>query len=393
MPRHPKPCWDSINERWRTRINGKQYYIGTKNSDYADVLERFSKLYRELTGLAVHPDPPPMTIMELVNAWMRAHGYFSLAPLNRWPRPARWRHDNLSKWVEFCESIELLAVDDITTDNLKRFTDYCRSKGWTNWTIRHYVYSARAVCDWGHQQGHVPVAVDRVKLPKGQYQPQDIAPADIGKLLKKIESSPRLARAGRIIRFCLLTGCRPGEARLLKWGQVRIDQSIALLGRGEHKTGNKTGRTRTIHLSGEAIELLRSIKPSKAPDSQHVFISRLGEPYTRDGLAAIVGRLGAHPYALRHTWAQSMVDGGVPLEVVSKAMGHASVVTTMYYAEVRSQRILDALETVPSPVQRGLDAQARPAASPSSGGRSRKSGSPKARSQNQGKSARDRRAS
>ena len=136
MPRQSRPCWDSTNNRWRTRIAGKTYILGGESVPYATILERHARLYRERTGLTIIPDPPPITVAELVTAWLKAEGLFSSAPLREWPRKARWRRDNLFKWIEFCESIDVVAVDEIAPDNLKRFTDYCRARGWTRWTTR-----------------------------------------------------------------------------------------------------------------------------------------------------------------------------------------------------------------------------------------------------------------
>jgi integrase/recombinase XerD len=46
------------------------------------------------------------------------------------------------------------------------------------------------------------------------------------------------------------------------------------------------------------------------------------------------GMLEGHPHQLRHTFAVSLLEKGVPLEEVSKALGHESIKTTeKYYAK------------------------------------------------------------
>ncbi|MBK8270210.1 MAG: site-specific integrase [Planctomycetes bacterium] len=280
----------------------------------------------------------------------------------------------------------------MSPDNLKCFAKFCAANEWSPWTTRHYVFAAKRAWEWGTDNGWVDVKPIRPSLPKASYKPQDISPADVGALVRNLESNDRTGRAARLVRFCLETGCRPGEARLLRWGDVKIHQSIALLQTDRHKTGERTGKPRTIYLTSGAFELLESMKPHKCAATQYVFVSRLGKPYSRDGLRHILSRRGTYPYALRHTWAQSSVDKGVPLEVVSQAMGHTSLSTTRCYAEVRSERVLRELGSVGSVVQAGLDAQAL-ASKQNASGECETDRSPTAKRRTRGKSGKSRRAS
>jgi len=50
-----------------------------------------------------------------------------------------------------------------------------------------------------------------------------------------------------------------------------------------------------------------------------------------------------HPHMLRHTYAQWECDRGTPLEVTQKQLGHATVVTTQIYQEIRSQKVKEAV--------------------------------------------------
>lgn len=53
---------------------------------------------------------------------------------------------------------------------------------------------------------------------------------------------------------------------------------------------------------------------------------------------------GKSAHALRHTFAQHLVDGDVPLRVVQQALGHASVTTTEQYARRTVEVLAEALE-------------------------------------------------
>lgn len=47
----------------------------------------------------------------------------------------------------------------------------------------------------------------------------------------------------------------------------------------------------------------------------------------------------AHPHALRHAFATTLLNGGMGIESISKLMGHASVSTTMIYLSLSLDRI------------------------------------------------------
>lgn len=328
--------------------------LGGKLTSYSDVLKRFAREYAAAYG--THPPGPaaPVTVDGLVIAWLTANGYWSDAPIKTWSKPARWRRDNLNKWGSFCESIKAVALEDLKPDNIKRFAAHCHDQGWSPWSVRHYVFAAARAWKWGKKQGYISIDHDEVRLPKGGYSPKDLDPEEVADAFAKIDESKRRRRAGNLFKFCLMVGCRPGEARLLKWGQVRFRQSVVVLESAEHKTGRKTGQTRSIHLTQEAIDLLKSVKPSGAAAGEHVFLSRLGKPYTRDGFASVVRRLGTFPYAARHTWGQNAVDRGVSLDVVGEQMGHNDPKTTRQYARVRSARVLNEISGLVSPVQSAL---------------------------------------
>lgn len=45
------------------------------------------------------------------------------------------------------------------------------------------------------------------------------------------------------------------------------------------------------------------------------------------------------PHILRHTTATQAVNNGMPIEDVSKLLGHANVATTMIYAKVSQENV------------------------------------------------------
>ena len=178
------------------------------------------------------------------------------------------------------------------------------------------------------------------------------------------------SKYGASLFFILVTFIRAGEALALKWRDIdfkkremRISKTVARVKNreaGEQKTKvittkPKTGSgTRVVMLTDEAIQTLTFIKNHSeftSPDD-FVIATSNGCHVSEDRLFRAVRNLidvaglsnearrsfGVH--SLRHTGISYYLRHGVPVEIVSKMAGHASVQITMniYYHIIEEQR-------------------------------------------------------
>ncbi len=148
------------------------------------------------------------------------------------------------------------------------------------------------------------------------------------------------------------TGCRPGEARALRWPDVSFEHREILVERG-FSGGllgpTKTGQCRRVDMSLELAKVLRRLQADRIVDyrrggrndiSEWVFVDRFGDPINenrpRKVFAAVLQRAGiAHHtvYDLRHTFASLHLAKGHPITYVSAQLGHANPSTTFkWYA-------------------------------------------------------------
>jgi integrase len=152
-----------------------------------------------------------------------------------------------------------------------------------------------------------------------------------------------------ILRLCLLTGCRRGEAQQAKWAD------FDLAGGRWTKPGSTT-KTKTEHevpLSRPAMQLLRDLHARRG-ESELVFPSRVtGGPrrelkknWAAISRAAKISGLRMHD--LRHSFASELVSSGHSLAVIGDLLGHTQVATTARYAHLYSDVAREAANSVGS---------------------------------------------
>jgi integrase len=132
--------------------------------------------------------------------------------------------------------------------------------------------------------------------------------------------------------FSCFSGLRFSDVKALKWGDIQTDNEGNKIIRFMQK---KTGKHENLQVSDEALKFL----PDKgaANNNDTVFILS-NNGYTNQALkswvlsAGITKRVTFH--VSRHTNATLLLSLGVPIETVSKLLGHADIQTTQIYAKV-----------------------------------------------------------
>lgn len=149
---------------------------------------------------------------------------------------------------------------------------------------------------------------------------------------------------GDFVFTMLRTGCRKGEARALKWGDIHDDQITIERSADDQNviTATKTGERREADMSAALKDVLklRRLKRERAGhgagDDDFVFGN--GSPIMdraithRFGMALRECEIEGHViYDCRHTFASVLLARGANLLYVAKQLGHANAVTTLKY--------------------------------------------------------------
>jgi integrase len=130
----------------------------------------------------------------------------------------------------------------------------------------------------------------------------------------------------------LFSIARVSGVQLLKWGDIQTDNDGQKIIRFTQK---KTKRNEYLQVSEEALKHLPERNGST--DNDMIFsLSQNG--YTNQILAGWALAAGVQKrvtfHVARHTNATLLLSLGVPIETVSKLLGHSDIKTTQIYAKV-----------------------------------------------------------
>ncbi len=183
---------------------------------------------------------------------------------------------------------------------------------------------------------------------KGRALPKVLSEVETFRLLDGIEGdAPRELRDRAMLETMYGCGLRVSEACDLRLDDVVADgELLRVLGKGS--------KERFVPLGGAAAHALRRYAESARavftrgdPSETHVFVTRLGKPFTRQGIfkvirerAASVGIAAARvsPHVLRHCFASHLLQRGADIRAIQEMLGHADVGTTQIYTHVDAAR-------------------------------------------------------
>ena len=158
-----------------------------------------------------------------------------------------------------------------------------------------------------------------------------------------VGDSPRELRDRAILEVLYGSGLRVSELCALKLEDVVADgELLRVFGKG--------AKERIVPLGGAAGRALDAYYAGARPSftkgdlgETHVFVTRLGRPFTRQGVFKIIRERAAaagiaadliSPHVLRHCFASHMLQHGADIRAIQEMLGHADIGTTQIYTHV-----------------------------------------------------------
>lgn len=147
--------------------------------------------------------------------------------------------------------------------------------------------------------------------------------AELSSLIKWLPESKFTKGQKGVLMLTLLTGCRSGEACVIKWSDLDLDKGTW------HLAETKTGNERYVQLSKQAIKFLKSVTKE---DSAYIFTQRLGKPIEQKKISEQMWRMRKDgtdlkinrwtPHDLRRTVRTSLSKLKCPSDIAEAILGH-----------------------------------------------------------------------
>lgn len=177
-----------------------------------------------------------------------------------------------------------------------------------------------------------------VKAGRGGELPGYVTRDEVARALELLRQDGK-NRLALFLDFLWLSGARVSEALAVRVCDVDFRAglvTVKILKRRAPETRNLPVRPAWLGFVAVAINLTGL----KSDDRLFPWSRSRAFELVRDALlAAGVERHRAHPHAIRHGHAIFALEQGAPLNVVQRALGHASLTTTSIYLRVTAQDV------------------------------------------------------
>lgn len=194
--------------------------------------------------------------------------------------------------------------------------------------------------NWAHKEEYIPrnpsISVKAIKYE--QKEREALTQLE----LEYLRLACKTPRDKAILEFFYSTGCRVTELIGVKKSDINWkDNSVHLFGKGQ--------KHRTSFINAKCEVTLKEYLKTREDNNEYLFVS-MRKPHnqlTKSAVEKVIRDLAnasevtkhVTPHVLRHTTATQAVNNGMPIEDVSKLLGHANVATTMIYAKVSQEKV------------------------------------------------------
>jgi len=242
------------------------------------------------------------------------------------------------------------GFQQVTRGHVQAFLDEQRRQGRRVTTRARRLIAIKVFFAFLCAEGYVPDNVAEVMSApaKGRGLPHTLTEPEVAALLGSVSGTTAMDVRDRcMLEFLYACGLRVSELTALRIDDVRIgDGVVSCVGKGD--------KQRLIPLGEEACRrferYLAEARPKYARgdgSERHVFLTRLGRPFTRQGVFALLVKraqaagigTAVSPHVLRHCFATHLLARGAQVRAIQEMLGHADIATTQIYTHVDEGRV------------------------------------------------------
>ena len=260
---------------------------------------------------------------------------------------------DLRLFAAYLKRRKIESSADVTREDIVAFLADEREKGIKGSTRSRRLAAIRVFFRFLKERHQIKTnPSDLMDAPKKALTlPRVLSETEVAALLDEVKGEdPVSLRDRAMLEVMYGCGLRVSELCDLKREDIVADgELLRILGKGSKERivpiGAAAGRALTAYLEGSRESFSRGNL-----SEPHIFLTRLGKPFTRQGISKIVRVRAAavgiaadriSPHVLRHCFASHMLSHGADIRAIQELLGHADIGTTQIYTHVDTARFGD----------------------------------------------------
>ena len=253
----------------------------------------------------------------------------------------------LAEFVQRRFKVTDLAFDQLAERFIHEFQTFITDdKGLSIETARHYLAILKKVCRRAFREGHSAIChFHNFSLPKQTLKTPRALSRESFEKIRDVEIPPH-RRTHRLARDLFLFACYTGTAYIdtvtITRENLYTDETGALWLRYNRR---KNELRATVKLLPEAVELIERYRD----DERVTLFPMIYHPNLKRHMKALAALAGIKDdlcfHQARHSFASLItLDAGVPIETISRMLGHSSIKTTQAYARVTPRKLFEVMD-------------------------------------------------
>lgn len=255
-------------------------------------------------------------------------------------------------WIRFLEPWRKRRINDIPRKDVIELVNLATASGLS---IRNSLIGIlRAICKTARGPLEMPVKELAVDIPFEQYPEREryMSPDEMPRFFESLAKESQDFQDLFMLSIC--TAARKMNVTTMRWDEIDFASRTWVIPKEKYK-GKRAMR---IWLADAPIEILTRRLAARKPGNAWVFPSpRLDDRPMCDPfyiMKRVLERAKIQNFRihdLRRTLASWQAQNGVPLEVISKVLGHKNIQTTLVYARFQETAVQDAMQLATSAIQ------------------------------------------
>lgn len=257
---------------------------------------------------------------------------------------------HLKEFVSHHYHLSDFFVSNVNHEFIQEFDHYLRTvRNCANNTTVKYLKNFKKIIREAIAKGYLnidPFLSYKVKLKK--VDRNFLSMEEIETIEQKTFSAPRINQVKDVFLFQCYTGLAYADIKKLSKANI-TESTDGALWLSTHRT--KTNNAVNIPLLSQAIVILKRYESHPICIDKNVLFPVLSNQKMNSYLKEIADICGINKnltsHIARHSFASSVtLANGVSLEVVSKMLGHSSLLSTKVYAKMVDSRVSDEMKSL-----------------------------------------------